>query len=278
MRELMLEYLDFVDDVAGRAGQPRGDRLHPDACSSSGTGADRQLRVFARNGRPQEGGRLHGAETEAGYEPAGERARLTTTVRSGTDARARAMPSGSACACSPHETVTVITDRACAEIAAASCTRLDAGRRAATSAFVLEDLAPRPLVDCRRPSLDDMETQPGQHLRRRRRRRNELRIAHADDRRRQPPQDAARAHGEHQPRRSCSRACAPTSTKVDRSARRCSTIVATARADPRHDAGRHRHHGRPQPELPLAEDERHHQPRQVGQPARRRDLHHARAR
>ena len=41
------------------------------------------------------------------------------------------------------------------------------------------------------------------------------------------------------------------------------------------DAGGQQLHRHAQPRLQVAEDERPHQPRQVGQPARRRDLHHA---
>src|SRR5215831_12017545 len=57
----------------------------------------------------------------------------------------------------PEEKVTLITDRACAEIAASIAHELD---RVAPQyqAFVLEELAPRPLVDMPRAVLDDMET------------------------------------------------------------------------------------------------------------------------
>jgi aminopeptidase len=57
----------------------------------------------------------------------------------------------------PDEKVTVITDNACEEIAASLVAQLrDVGCR--YNAFVLEDLAPRPLVDMPKPVLDDMET------------------------------------------------------------------------------------------------------------------------
>lgn len=57
----------------------------------------------------------------------------------------------------PAEKVTLITDRACEEIAASLVGQL---RRCGCTyhSFVLEDLAPRPLVDMPREILDDMET------------------------------------------------------------------------------------------------------------------------
>jgi aminopeptidase len=57
----------------------------------------------------------------------------------------------------PSEKVTVITDEACREIAASIAHELDvlgAGYRA----FVLEEIAPRPLVEMPQAILDDMET------------------------------------------------------------------------------------------------------------------------
>jgi len=57
----------------------------------------------------------------------------------------------------PQEKVTLITDHACLEIAASIAAELDtSGARYNT--FVLEELAPRPLVDMPKPVLDDMET------------------------------------------------------------------------------------------------------------------------
>jgi aminopeptidase len=57
----------------------------------------------------------------------------------------------------PWEKVTLITDEACLEIAASLARELrELG--AAHRAFVLEDCAPRPLVDMPREILDDMET------------------------------------------------------------------------------------------------------------------------
>ena len=57
----------------------------------------------------------------------------------------------------PSEKATLITDLACREIAASLAAELDTcGCR--YSAFLLEDLAPRPLVDMPKPILDDMES------------------------------------------------------------------------------------------------------------------------
>jgi leucyl aminopeptidase (aminopeptidase T) len=57
----------------------------------------------------------------------------------------------------PEEKVTLITDRACQAIAAALARELEA-LPAAYHAWILEDLAPRPLTDMPRAVLDDMET------------------------------------------------------------------------------------------------------------------------
>jgi aminopeptidase len=57
----------------------------------------------------------------------------------------------------PDEKVTLITDTACEEIAASLVAELnDCGCR--LNSFVLEDLAPRPVVDMPRPILHDLET------------------------------------------------------------------------------------------------------------------------
>jgi aminopeptidase len=57
----------------------------------------------------------------------------------------------------PEEKVTVITDHACLEIAASIAAELDKVG-SPYSTFVLEELAPRPLIDMPRAVLDDMET------------------------------------------------------------------------------------------------------------------------
>ena len=57
----------------------------------------------------------------------------------------------------PSEKVTLITDQACQEIGASVAHELDQ-RGINYRAFLLEDLAPRPLRDMPQPVLDDMET------------------------------------------------------------------------------------------------------------------------
>jgi len=57
----------------------------------------------------------------------------------------------------PQEKVTLITDRACSEIAASLAREIDQ-RHLACEAWILEDLAPRPLTDMPSEILADMET------------------------------------------------------------------------------------------------------------------------
>ena len=57
----------------------------------------------------------------------------------------------------PHEKVTLITDHACREIAASLAAELDR-QFIRYNAFVLEELAPRPLIDMPKEVLEDMET------------------------------------------------------------------------------------------------------------------------
>ena len=56
----------------------------------------------------------------------------------------------------PHERVTVISDRECADIAASLVHEIEEVG-APYNAFILEDVAPRPLVDLPRAIADDME-------------------------------------------------------------------------------------------------------------------------
>jgi aminopeptidase len=57
----------------------------------------------------------------------------------------------------PEEKVTLITDEACREISASICAELDSVG-ANYQAFLLEQMAPRPLMDMPWPILDDLET------------------------------------------------------------------------------------------------------------------------
>ena len=58
MRELIVEILDFVDDVVDELGS-REEIDYIRWILEHGTGADRQLRVYQRDRRLQGGGRLH---------------------------------------------------------------------------------------------------------------------------------------------------------------------------------------------------------------------------
>ena len=107
--------------------------------------------------------------------------------------------------------------------------------------------------------------------------RNELALAHADDRHRQSPARCAMRTWSTSTGRSCSRACAPIIHKVDR----LSTKVHRHRPRRAARCARRRRRGSDftatlNPELQVAQDERPDQPRQVGQPARRRGVHDAR--
>ncbi len=96
----------------------------------------------------------------------------------------------------PHEKVTVITDRACLEIAASLVHELEAVG-APYRAFVLEDAGAA--AARRSAATDRCETwRRARSASSRCRCSQRTALAHADDRRRQPPQDAPRPHGEHQ--------------------------------------------------------------------------------
>ncbi len=97
----------------------------------------------------------------------------------------------------PAEKVTLITDNACREIAASIAQELiKVG--CPFKAFVLEDLAPRPLTGLPREIAEDMETSDVSIFAVRvQTQRTE--VAHGDDRHRQPPAHAPCAHGQHQP-------------------------------------------------------------------------------
>ena len=59
MRELMLEYLEFVDDVLDELDS-RSEVEYVQTMLERGCGADRQLKVFERDQGPEEGRRVHG--------------------------------------------------------------------------------------------------------------------------------------------------------------------------------------------------------------------------
>ncbi len=59
MRDLMLEYLDLIDDVVDELGS-REEINYIHEMLKMGTGADRQLEGLSGDRRPEESGRLHG--------------------------------------------------------------------------------------------------------------------------------------------------------------------------------------------------------------------------
>ena len=98
----------------------------------------------------------------------------------------------------PHERVTVIADRDCEDIAASLVHEIEEVG-APYQAFILEEVAARPLgrsAGGRSPRTwrQSQVSILAVHVQR-----NELQLAHAADRHRQPPEDAPRPHGQHQP-------------------------------------------------------------------------------
>ena len=170
----------------------------------------------------------------------------------------------------PHERVTVIADRDCEDIAASLVHEIEEVG-APYKAFILEDVA---RAAARRSAAGDCRghgAEPGQHPGRARAAQR-ARLAHAAHRHRQPPQDAPWPHGQHQPaddaRGHARRFPQGRSPQLESDRHR-----PQREGSARDDEGRKRVHRDAQSELQVAEDERPHQPRQVGQPARRRSVH-----
>ena len=95
----------------------------------------------------------------------------------------------------PAEKVTLITDEACLEIGASLAAELQRSLLQHNS-FVLERLAPRPLVDMPREVLEDMETSDVSIFAVKAQQ-NELRTRMQMTDVVNRPKDAARAHGQH---------------------------------------------------------------------------------
>ena len=173
----------------------------------------------------------------------------------------------------PHERVTLITDRECADIAASLVHEIDQVG-APHQLFVLEDVAPRPLTGLPAVIAADMEQSQvsifAVHVQQ-----NELasRMAMTDIVNRRKMRHAHMVNINRQIMLEGMRA---DYHKVDRLSTKVLDLVRVRQRDPRDDARGQQLPRDAESELPLAEDERPHQPRQVGQPARRRDLHDAR--
>ena len=65
-RELILEYLDFVDDVLDESGVPEGSRVRADASSTAAPAPTASCKVFAETGDLRKVVEYMVQETEAG--------------------------------------------------------------------------------------------------------------------------------------------------------------------------------------------------------------------
>ncbi len=158
----------------------------------------------------------------------------------------------------PSEKVTVITDDATREIAASLVRELEI-LGAPYHAWILEELAPRPLTDLPREIVDDLETSQvsifavqaqANELRSRMQmtdvvNRRKIRHAHMVNINHQIMLEGMRADF----------------LKVDRISTKVVETRAARKADTGQDPRRDRSDRRPEPGIPLAKDQRHHQPR-----------------
>jgi aminopeptidase len=169
----------------------------------------------------------------------------------------------------PSEKVTVITDEVSLEIAAAIVHELEEmGCRYQT--WVLEDVATRPVTDLPLADREGSGDEPGQHFcRAGADQRTE--VAHADDGRREPAKDPARAHGQHQQADHAGRHARglPEGRPAQREG---AGDGAPGEADSGEDAFGNGPGGGFESELPLGEDERDYQHGEMGQPAGRRSF------
>ena len=206
VRSLVDEILDFVSDVV--PGLDSADELaYIQRMVEEGTGADRQLKVFAETGDLKAVVDYMIQQTEQGlFQAIGEkpsRGKRMTDAKNllrltAFDSELRPGARNAVRSClriQPEEKVTLITDRACLEIGASLVHELEAGG-APCDAWVLEELAPRPLTDMPRAILEDMESS-AISIFAVKAQQNEAPHSYADDRRRQPPQNAARPYGQH---------------------------------------------------------------------------------
>jgi len=143
----------------GGIGQA-GGIAYIDRILAEGSGADRQLRVFHATNDLKQVGLLI---TETGTRPlrgSGAVERAGTTPGAAVDEELTPGARNAVVHClriRPEEKVTLITDWACREIAAALARELES-QGLLFHAWILEDLAPRPLTDMPREVLDDMES------------------------------------------------------------------------------------------------------------------------
>ena len=166
----------------------------------------------------------------------------------------------------PSEKVTVITDEVSLEIAAAIVHELEeVGCPYQT--WVLEDVATRPLADLPLVIADDLETSQvsifavqaqTNELKSR------MQMTDIVNRRR-----IRHAHMVNIKKRIMLEGMRADFLKVDRLSVKVMETVRKAKTDSRNDSVRNRPGSRSKSQLSLGKDERHHQHREVGQPARR---------
>src|ERR1051326_1804568 len=146
----------------GRLGLARRDRVY---LQDAGDGKRRRPPIgsISENGRPEASGGLYYRGDGARPFDCGEGGpgRRTTELRTlPFDPALSPGASNAVNVClriQPDEKVTVITDNACLEIVASLVEELDK-LGAPYQSFVLEDYAPRPLIDMPKSILEDMET------------------------------------------------------------------------------------------------------------------------
>ena len=159
MRDLVEEYLAFVDDVVDELGS-REEVNGIRKIVEMGSGADRQLRVFKETGDLTKVVDYIIEETELRFGTRMQISAMTDLRGIPFDPEYAPGARNAVDVClrvQPHEKVTLITDHACLEIAASLAAELDRwARRIAT--FVLEEIAPRPLTDMPQAVLDDLES------------------------------------------------------------------------------------------------------------------------
>ncbi len=169
----MLEYLEFIDDVVDELDS-REELNYIHEILNNGTGADRQLRVFRETGDLKKVVDYIIEETEVGLTeteaqapaeksrvmnfPASQANRELSTLPFDPELTPGARNAVNVCLrIQPSEKVTVITDDATREIAASLVRELER-LGAPYQAWILEELAPRPLTDLPREIVDDLET------------------------------------------------------------------------------------------------------------------------
>ncbi len=169
VRDLIHEYLDFIDDVVDELDS-REELNYLRQILETGSGADRQLRVFQETGDLKnriydcrDGGRPHRIrgfrqESRVINLPVTQTNHQLSTLTFDPELTPGARNAVNVCLrIQPNEKVTIITDDATKEIAASIVRELEQ-LGSTYRAWVLEDLAPRPLRDLPQEIADNLET------------------------------------------------------------------------------------------------------------------------